>query len=241
MSSHPFRPFRRDPSAPLFPKRVLNQLQKPKLPKVPPYEIHPGRYLIPFIDASGFSLEEISHRMQLPPSKTAITTQLIEKTLTSDDPEMWIISRLFKALKLDWEDFRVLQEKQRALHEEAHARYKQAKKLLLLYQGTGPRLHTLITYEAWFGCGIIIDSYHLTRQIHTGPKYSFILPTPEEMAQIIATTPEQYTHPLVHQLEMPAAYLYHRLPNELHLYNLQGQLIASGDTTLTIPKHLILI
>jgi hypothetical protein len=241
MSSHPFRPFRRDPSAPLFPKRVFDQLHKPKLPKVPPYEIQPGRYLIPFINASGFSLEEISQRMQLPPSKTAITTRLIEKTLTSDDPEMWIIARIFKALKLDWEDFRVLQEKQRALHEEAYARYKQAKKLLLLYQGTGSGLHTLLSYEAWLSTFGMIGSYHLTRQIHTGPKYSFVTPTAEEMAAIIATQPETCTHPCVRELELAAAYLYHRLPNELHLYNLQGQLIASGDTTLTIPKHLILI
>ena len=93
------------------------------MPKVPHYEIQPGRYLIPFIDDSGLSLEEICQRMQLPHSNTAITARTIEKTLTSGDPEMWIISRLFKALKLDWEDFRVLQEKQRMLHVEAYAQY----------------------------------------------------------------------------------------------------------------------
>lgn len=241
MSSHPFRPFRRDPSAPLFPKRVFDQLHKPKLPKVPPYEIQPGRYLIPFIDASGLSLKVICQRMQLPQSKTAITIQLIEKNLTGDDPEMWIISRLFKALKLDWEDFRILQEKQRQLHEEAHTRYKQAKKLLLLYQGSGPRLHTLPSYEVWLGIVGMIGPYHLTRQIDTGPKYSFITPTAEEMAAVIATQPENCAHPCVRELELASAYLYHRLPDELHLYNLEGQLIASGDTTLAIPKNLILI
>ena len=241
MPSHPFRPFRRDASAPLFPKRVFEQLHKPKLPKVPPYETHPGRYLRTFIKASGLSMEEICERMQIPPSKTAITTQLIETTLTSDDPEMWIVSRLFKALGLDWEDYRVLQEKQRTLHLEAHAQYKQAKKLLLLYQRTGPRLHTLLSYEAWLGSFGMVDSFHLTRQIHTGAKYEFITPTEEEMAAVIATQPETCTHSGVLEMGIAAAYLYHRLPNELHLYDLQGQLTASGDTTLAIPKHLILI
>ncbi len=237
----PFRPFRRNPTTPLFPKEILHQLHHPKLPKIPDYEIKPGRHLIPFIHTSGLSLEQICQRMQHPIGKTTITPKLLQDTLTSENPELWLVARIFKALEVPWEDYRILQEKQKDLHHQASTKYKQAKKLLLLYQRTGPRLHTLLSYEAWLGTFGMIGSYHLTRQIHTGPKYSFITPTAEEMAAVIATQPETCTHPCVWELELAAAYLYHRLPNELHIYNLQGQLIASGNTTLTIPKHLTLI
>ena len=37
------------------------------------------------------------------------------------------------------------------------------------------------------------------------------------MAAIIATQPKTCTHPCVRELQMAAAYLYHRLSNELYL------------------------
>lgn len=106
MKPHPFRPFRRSPTAPALPLWLIKELDHPKLPEVRYGQFH-SEYIQPFIAASSLSLDEICQRMQRPEGKTLIRPELLEKTLIDDSPETWILCRLFKALDVPWEGYRV--------------------------------------------------------------------------------------------------------------------------------------
>lgn len=220
---------------------IYRELSNPGLPKVPYPDFPLGPYLRPFIKASGLTPVELCELMQRPHGKTIITSELIEKALTDFTPEMWIICRIFKALHLSWDDYRLLEGNHYRLHKEAKAKYQQAKKLFLLYLNKGPRLHTLLRYEDWLLFSTRLTSDHLMRQLDTGRKYVFSVLEPEEMGNIIATEFETCIHPIVQELDIAAAFLYHRYPKEVHLYDIEGKLLASGDTQFSLPKGLILI
>jgi hypothetical protein len=236
-----FHPFGSNRPSFIYNKSISRQLDNPGLPKVPYPDFPPGPYLRPFIKASGLTPEGLCERLQRPGGKTTITPELLETALTDYDPEMWIICRIFKALDLSWDDYRLLEEKHYQLHKEAKTKYQQAKKLYLLYQKMGPRLHTLMRYEDWLLFSPHLTNDHLMLQLNTGSKYAFIIPTTEGMGNIIATERETCIHPIVQELDIATAFLYHRHPQELHLYDNRGNLLATGDTQITIPKGLILI
>jgi hypothetical protein len=239
MPSHPFKPFRRNPTAPVFPAWVTDELNHPKHSEVPVTRTH-SEYILPFLDASGLSLDEICQRMQRPESKTPITPKLLEKTLIEDSPETWILCRLFKALDVPWEGYRLYQEEQSALRDKALKTKWAAEYHLKHYRSQGPCLYALQTSDSWFATAGFADPYHLTRQIRTGGKNEFHPPTAEEMAAVIATQPETCAHPHAQDLHIIGGYLYHRLPDELHIYDAQGRIIASGGITLTLPRHFML-
>jgi hypothetical protein len=239
MPTHPFRPIRRDPATPDLPAWIIDELDHSKLPEIHFARTH-SDYIQPFIAASGLSLQEICQRMQRPESKTLITPELLEKTLIDDSPETWILCRLFKALDVSWEGYRVYEEEQSAVCNKAIERRLETKYLLSHYRNHGPCLHALQTPESWFATAGFADPYHLTRQVKTGRKNEFHPPTAEEMAAVIASQPETCAHPHAQDLHIIGGYLYHRLPDELHVYDLEGSIIASGGLTLTLPRHFML-
>lgn len=239
MKPHPFRPFRRNPTAPALPLWVIKELDHTKLPEVPNTRTH-SAYILPFIDASGLSLDEICQRMQRPEGKTLITPELLEKTLISHSPETWMLCRLFKALDVPWEGYRVYEEEQNDLFFKSQETRRDAQYHLNHYRSQGPCLYALQTPESWFATAGFADPYQLTRQIRTGGKNEFHPPTAEEMAAVIATQPGICAHPHAQNLHIIGGYLYHRLPDELHVYDAQGRIIASGRITLTLPRHFML-
>ena len=218
---------------------MIKELDHTKLPEVPDTRTH-SAYILPFIDASGLSLDEICQRMQRPEGKTLITPELLEKILTDYSPETWILSRLFKALDVPWDGFRLYQAEQSALRDKALKTKWAAEYHLKHYRSQGPCLYGLQTPESWFTAAVFADPYHLTRQVKTGGKNEFHPPTAEEMAAVIATQPETCAHPHAQDLHIIGAYLYHRLPDELHVYDIQGRIIASGGITLKLPHHFML-
>jgi hypothetical protein len=171
---------------------VIKELDHPKLPEVRYGQFH-SEYIQPFIAASGLSLDEICQRMQRPEGKTLITPELLEKTLINDSPETWILCRLFKALDVPWEGYRVYEEEQSALRDKALETNWSAQDLLNRYRRQGPCLHALQTPESWFATVGFADPYHLTRQVRTGGKNEFHPPTAEEMAAGL-TPPPSFTH-----------------------------------------------
>ncbi len=242
MPSSPFRPFRRNPPTPptpALPAWVTDELDHSKLPEVR-YAQSQSEYILPFITASGLSLDEICQRMQRSDGKTLMTPELLERTLINDSPETWILCRLFKALDVPWEGYQVHEEEQSALRDKAMKCRFEAKYHISHYRRHGPCLHALQTPESWFATAGFADPYHLTRQIKTGEKNEFHPPTAEEMAAVIANQPETCTHLHAQDLHIIGGYLYHRLPDELHAYDLQGLIIASGGLTLSLPGHLML-
>lgn len=239
MPTHPFRPIRRNPPAPDLPAWVIKEMDHPKLPEVPDTRTH-SAYILPFIDASGLSLDDICQRMQRPGDKTLITAKLLERNLISHSPETRILCRLFIALDVPWEGYRLYQEEQSALRDKALKTQRAAGYLLSHYRSQGPCLHALQTPESWFATAGFADPYHLTRQVRTGGKTEFHPPTAEEMAEVIATQPETCAHPHAQDLHIIGGYLYHRLPAELHVYDAKGRIIASGGITLTLPRHFML-
>ncbi len=238
MPPSPFKPFRRNPSTPALPAWVIKALDHPKLPEVHFTRTH-ADYILPYIDASGLSLDEICQRMQRPEGKTLITPKLLEKNLISHSPETWILCRLFKALDVPWEGYRVYEEEQNDLFFKSQETRRNAEYHLNRYRRQGPCLHALQTPESWFATAGFADPYHLTRQVRTGGKTKFHPPAAEEMAAVIATQPESCAHPHAQDLHIIGGYLYHRLPDELHVYDLEGRIIASGGNTLQIPGHLM--
>ncbi len=239
MPSSPFHPFRKNPPTPVLPSWLIKELDHPKLPEVRYGQFH-SEYIQPFIAASSLSLDEICQRMQRPEGKTPITPELLEKTLINDSPETWILCRLFKALDVPWEGYRIYEEEQSALRDKALETKWSAQDLLNRYRRQGPCLHALQTPESWFATAGFADPYHLTRQVRTGGKNEFHPPTAEEMAAVIATQPETCAHPHAQDLHIIGGYLYHRLPDELHVYDAQGRIIAFGGITLTLPRHFML-
>lgn len=235
MPTHPFKPFRRKPTVPNFPAWIIEELNHPKFPE-PRFGRSHAEYIQPYIDANGLSLQEISERMRRPGDKTQMTPELVEENLADSHGETRILCRLFKALDVPWEGYRLYEEEQtarshQALKDRGHLKH---------YRRQGPCLRALQTVESWLVTAGFSRPYHFTRQIRTGGKTEFHLPTAEEMAEVIATRPETCAHPFAQNHHVIGGYLYHRLPDELHVYDLQGQIIASGGISLKLPQDLFL-
>jgi hypothetical protein len=235
-----FRPFHRSPSTPVFPAWVRSQLGKPAIPRARLESVTPASHLSDVISKRGLSIESICELINQPDGKTDITPALVESALAGDPDKFWIINRIFNALNISWDDHLRLEKQHDELLHRAVKTRKQAQFLHNQYHSAGPSLHALPIVESWIATLCFADPYHLTRQVHTGAKYQFLTPTAQEMAQIIATQPEPCTHPGAHKFHVIGAFLYHRYPNELHLFDPRGKLLASGDSTLPIPNHLML-
>jgi hypothetical protein len=237
MPTTPFRPFRRNPPTSAFPAWIIDELDLIPLPDVHFIQPH-TTYIKPFIEASGLTPEELCERMQSSRRKTIITPELIEKTLTSDDPEMWIISSIFKALDVSWEGYRKFEEEYHERIERASRTRRDAHDLITNYRQYGPCLYALQTAESWIPTAGLADPYHFMRQIEFGSKSKYDPPDAEQISTWIAQQPETCVHPVVREFYCIGGFLYHRLPNELHLYDPQGHIIASGGVDMEIPNHL---
>lgn len=237
--SHPFRPFRREPTTPVLPAWAIDKLDHPQLPEVPDVGSL-STYIQPFINASGLSLGEICQRMQHPICKTLITPKLLEESLTSYSMETWIACRLFKALEVPWDGYRLYQEEQSSRHDKALKTRWDAEYHINYYRRHGPCLHALQTTESWCATAGFADPYHLTRQVKAGATNNFNPPDVEQMAAIIRAQPETCAHPHAQVLHIIGGYLYHRFPDELHLFDAQGRILASGGITLPLPGHMML-
>lgn len=237
MPSHPFRPFRRNPRTPAFPAWVIDELDLIPLPEVPYIQTH-STYIKPFIEASGLTPEELCERMHSPTRKTTITPELIEKTLASNDPEIWIISGIFKALDVSWDGYRKFEEE----YHERIARVSRARRdaddRITNYRQYGPYLCALQTAESWMPTAGIADPYHFVRQVKFGSKSKFDPPVAGQISTWIAHLPEACVHPVAREYYSIGGFLYHRLPGELYLYDTQGHIIASGNLEMEIPNHL---
>ncbi len=238
MPSHPFRPFRKNPPAPDFPASFLAEMDENRLPDIPFMNVH-VEYLQPYIKASGLTPEELCERMQRPGGKTRITPELLEKTLTDYGPEMWMICRIFKALDVSWDGFRKFEEEYNERISNSIKRRSNAIYHLNHYRHYGPCLHVLQTVELRMVADGLTDTNRLFRQIKLSKKLEFHPPTAEEIAAVIATQPDACSHPYAKKYHDIGGYLYHRLPNEFYLYDLQGNMVLSGGIDLEIPNDLM--
>ena len=239
MPSHPFRPFLKNPIPPALPAWVIDELNLIKLPEVNFIQTH-STYIKPFIGASGLTPEQLCERMQSSGRKTIITPELLQNTLTSNDPEIWIITSIFKALDVSWDGFRKFEEEYNERISKSLRTLSDANDRIKNYRQYGPCLYALQTVESWMTTAGFADPYHFRRQIKFDGKSKFHPPNADIIAGVIAHKPEACIHPVAGELYSIGGFLYHRLPNELYLYDQQGHILASGGVELVIPNHLCL-
>lgn len=237
MPSHPFLPFRKNPTPPAFPAWVIDELNLIKLPEVTFIQTH-STYIKPFIEASGLTQEELCERMQSSGRKTTITPELLQNTLTSNDPEIWIISSIFKALDVSWDGFLKFEEEYNERISKSLRTLSDANDRIKNYRQYGPCLYALQTVESWMTTAGIAAPYHFVRQVKFAGQSEFHPPVAEQITALIAHKPEDCIHSVAREFYSIGGFLYHRLPNELYLYDQQGHILASGGVELVIPNHL---
>lgn len=237
MPTTPFRPFRKNPPPPALPAWVMDELNLIQWPDEDFIQPHIS-YIKPFIEASGLTPEELCERMQSSRRKTIITPQILEKTLSADFPEMWIISSIFKALDVSWDGYRKFEEEYHERIARASRTRRDANDLITNYRQYGPSLYALQTSESWMPTAGLADPYHFVRQVKFGSKSKFLLPDAEQISTWIAQQPESCIHPVAQKFYRIGGFLYHRLPKELYLYDLQGRIIGSGGVEWEIPHDL---
>ena len=237
MLSHPFLPFRKNPTPPAFPAWVIDELNLIKLPEVTFIQTH-STYIKPFIETSGLTQEELCERMQSSGRKTTITPELLQNTLTSNDPEIWIISSIFKALDVSWDGFLKFEEEYNERISKSLRTLSDANDRIKNYRQYGPCLYALQTVESWMTTAGIAAPYHFVRQVKFAGQSEFHPPVAEQITALIAHKPEDCVHPVARECYSIGGFLYHRLPGELYLYDTQGYIIASGHVEMEIPNHL---
>jgi hypothetical protein len=84
----------------------------------------------------------------------------------------------------------------------------------------------------------IAAPYHFVRQVKFAGQSEFHPPVAEQITALIAHKPEDCIHSVAREFYSIGGFLYHRLPNELYLYDQQGHILASGGVELVIPNHL---
>jgi hypothetical protein len=237
-----FQPFRLSPVAPVLPKWVLDQInnatQRPDYLPAYPKE---SDILIPAIQASGLTHEELCERMERRDSKTRITSEFIKQQLADEGMDSWFKMRLLKALDIPWENFRSTIDELEECFYKAYQKWEFIQKSHEQYREYGPRLFALIKDEYPHTIHSTSELLLLTRIIDMSKGVEFDPPSVETMAFNIAKRPESCTHKRIHKTFTIGGYFYYRLPDEVHCFDTQGNLLTSGDTTLHPPSGLRII
>jgi hypothetical protein len=231
-----FLPYRLKPTPPKLPDWILEQLiDENEYPDFADSFPSASRVLRPLIEASGLSHEELCERMYRREGKTQITPEYIDQALANPEMESWLISRFLKALGIDWNDYRSAMEQQDKVFSEIYDKYNETCKLHKAYRDYGPRLFALVkeSYDMPFYGGK--DLLLLTRAVDTRKMKEFDPPSTKAISEIIAKDPLTCSYQKTRERFPINSYLYYRLPNEIHSYDLNGKLIASGDASLQPP------
>ena len=194
-----------------------------------------SRILRPLIEASGLSREELCERMYRREGKTQINPEYIYQALANPEMESWLISRFLKALGIDWNDYRSAFEQQDKVYSEIFDNYIETRNLHKAYRDYGPRLFALVKESCDMPFYEGKDLLLLTRAVDTRKMKEFDPPSAKAISEIIAKDPLMCSYQKTREQFPINGYLYYRLPNEVHSYDLNGKLIASGDARLQPP------
>ena len=197
------------------------------------------------IEASGLGWEELCERMRKPGDETEITPQYLDKVLAQNSPEnspeMWLQLRIFKALHIQWDDFSRMVEAKNEMGFKACDRIGAHVEALRSYAKYGPHLFGLFKAEErspYFDSSQPPELRQLNMRLEKDP---FNPPSAEAVGHAIAKHLATRAPQADNERDAVAAYRYHRLPNEFHDFDLKGNLLASGDSSMDAPPGLTVI
>lgn len=239
MKPVPFLAFRKSPAPPCLPEPLKRQVEEgirnPRIGHRPPTV---SETLLQAIDDSGLNLDQLCDRMAKPGSKTRITLHFLTKTLSEDMPEMWVQMRILKALEIRWEDYQRIIEANEAAMRSCWDRERQASAVYREYRNFGPRLLALFRDDVDVHNHGAEDLLRMTRLVDMRGSKDFNPPSVIEMGRTIACHPDTCSHPATRSRYPISGFRYYQLPDEIHDFDPQGNLLATGDMLLHPPPGL---
>jgi hypothetical protein len=245
MKAAKFYSTRNSPKPPSLPQGLLDELREEiRCLQDDPLEIHwqsVSEILRDKIKSSGLSWEELCERMRKPEGKTEITPQYLDTVLSQDSPETWLQIRILKALQIQWDDFRRIVKANDEIMSKAYDRNIAHVKALKSYAKYGPHLFGLFKAEERSPYCSASKPPEF-RQLNMKPeKDPFNPPSAEAVGQAIAKHLASRPPQADNERYPVAAYRYHRLPNEIYDFDLQGNLLASGNANMEAPPGLMVV
>jgi len=141
--------------------------------------------------------------------------------------------RVFEALGLDAEAIQKIFADDRAfLYARSEARCQ--RHAHAAYRRYGPHLYPMsLLNERPSLMSIVGDFYFYIRVPFGMPNGVFTVPTAREISRCIANPPGWFE---AKSRKAFGAYLYHRLPEEMIFYDMDGNILSQGDTSLPYPE-----
>lgn len=229
--------------APL-PDWILNQLTDMRNPSVPARFPDPVKTLMhAALESSGLSesdlLEQVSREIDIDPKSCMIYKALLGKC--GDDAFQKRINRILHVSDEQWQE-----SLQQGMHQHQEMLEKTRKHDNLVhahqdYRMRGPFLRVLKRASPRISFSMQVHYIHrrdLTVDMHGVDE--FLPPSAEEMGTMIANQPDSCSDEFFHkeyvrEQLLCGGFRYHRLPDEVHTYDAQGKLYASGGALTPNP------
>jgi hypothetical protein len=165
---------------------------------------------------------------------TRKTLGLIEDAMNGEKVHPSFLSILLKALDLTKTDLAAVDTEEKEL---LHRRRRDSvhRQVHNAYRNFGPYLYpmALINYRPSF-LSITGDSYFYIKVPFEVVGESIVTPGLDQIPQLIRKPPEDSFFQIRHGRF--GAVLYHRLPEEMAFFDLEGNLISQGDCSLNYPE-----
>lgn len=181
--------------------------------------------------AAGLTRKDILQRIQ-PNQNITKTLRVIDTVLdgTKDRPQA--LQRVADALGIPRERYAEIEAADRAWQLE-RVQARRLRRLHNIYRLYGPHIYILPQHN-WRPSLISItgDGFLYVQVQHAVENGELITPDFDSISETIKTSTDWHHPRLLHHA---GAYLYHRLPNEMATFDLQGKLIDHGDCSLEFP------
>jgi len=181
--------------------------------------------------ASGLTRKDILQRLQ-PNQNVTKSYRVIDTVLDGSKTRPQALQRVADALGISPETYAKIEAEDRAWQLE-RAQGRRLRHLHNAYRRYGPHFYILPRID-WWPCLLSItgDGFLYAQLPHGVENGEFITPDFDEISGIIQNSTDWH-HPRLGK--NAGAYLYHRLPNQMATFDLEGNFIAEGDCSLAPP------
>lgn len=208
----------------------------------PPSEPHPPtkiEIIIKAIEDSGLDRKELCKRMRKENGKTQITPDYIDKALANERLETWLLMRFLNALNIKWEDYAKICSENDEKMSRITDNVLRTLQGLREYRTYGPHLHALIRPLKWTFHHSLSDQQMLIKLAMVHDEESFDPPSAEEVGYTISKSAKFFMCKTARERFEIGGYRYHRMPNEIYDFDIEGSLVATGPINMDTPPDLI--
>lgn len=222
-----------DQSRPALPQEILDELMVTDPPRISPSDRPISRHLRDALRSRGLNRRDLCMMINWNSKNHTKAYRHIDAALNGTEICEAFVLRAFEVLGFTRPEIsKIMAEDQDFGNESWESRLR--KRYYNAYRRFGPHLYPMAEVDWRPSMMAFSGDWHFyTRVPFSNENDKFEVPTIAEISQAIAE-PASWFRPK--PKECFGAYLYHRLPNEMAFFDMDGKLLSQGDLSIYYPS-----